>query len=167
MERSIEVLAAKQEISDVLSTYCRALDRMDEDLARSVWHGDGTADYPGLYRGSARGFLEWVWNAHGDLTGHSHQVSNALIEVDGDGAVSECYVTAVLEYEATNGTLAHRIVRGRYLDRWARRHGRWAIVHRRFVPDLQPEVISIERRGTTVDSGHGTRDRDDPSYEFL
>lgn len=117
MEASLERLVAKHEIADVLSTYCRALDRMDEGLARSVWHPDATADFPGLYQGSAAGFIEWVWEMHAGLTGHWHQVSNAIIEVDGELAVSECSVTAVLEYEARDGAVVHRVVRGRYLDR--------------------------------------------------
>ena len=43
--QEFEVLLAKQEIRDVLSRYCRGLDRMDKEMAYSVWHEGGTELY--------------------------------------------------------------------------------------------------------------------------
>lgn len=37
--QQVEILLAKQEVRDVLSRYCRGLDRMDKEMTYSVWHG--------------------------------------------------------------------------------------------------------------------------------
>ena len=48
---SLDALLDTQAIRDVLSRYCRGLDRMDRPMAESVWHEGGTADYVGIYSG--------------------------------------------------------------------------------------------------------------------
>lgn len=158
-------LAAKQAITEVLYRYCRGLDRMDRELADTVWHADGTAHYVGMYEGSGQGFLDWVWVQHQALTRHSHQITNVLIEVDGDRAASEAYVTVALRIKVGDDR-TDIVSRGRYLDRWSRRDGRWAIDGRVFVEDLQ----SVAPLGP-VESADGSpasrRDPDDPSYAVL
>jgi hypothetical protein len=60
--------------------------------------------------------------------------------------------------------MVENLYRGRYVDRWSRRDGRWAIDHRQFVPD---SYTRIEFDHPTVDSPYlavARRDRDDPSY---
>ena len=165
----VDELVAKQAITDVIYTYCRALDRMDWDLAHTVWHADGTADYgAGMYQGTGAGFLEWVWQQHAAMMGHSHQITNVLIEVDGDRAASEAYVTAALRLEQDANAQATEIVsRGRYVDTWSRRDGRWAIDHRRFVEDFTTTyaVTAMEPADAALRSSR--RDRDDPSYAAL
>lgn len=155
-------LVAIQEITEVLYRYCRGLDRMDRELADTVWHVGGTADYIGMYDGTGHGFLDWVWVQHEALYRHSHQITNILIEVDGDRAASEAYVTVALRIKAGEDR-TDIVSRGRYLDRWSRRDGRWAIDARVFVEDLQ----SVTPLGP-VESADGSpasrRDRDDPSY---
>jgi hypothetical protein len=132
-----------------------------------VWHLDGTADYGELFRGSADGFIAWVWASHATLARHSHQVTNVLIDVDGDRAVSEAYVTVALRTKPdAEGRAAEIESRGRYIDRWSRRDRRWAIDRRRFVEDLQ----RVHDAGGLTDEdrpGGSRRDADDPSYEVL
>ena len=56
-----------------------------------------------------------------------------LVDVDGDRAVSEAYVTVALRTaDPSSDSLVDIVSRGRYLDRWSQRHGRWAIDARRF-----------------------------------
>ena len=95
-EQALQDLLDKDAIRDVLHNYCRALDRMDKPLARSVWHEDGTAHYHDIYEGSGYGFVDWVWTAHAAMARHSHQIANSRIRIDGDQAVSEAYVTVAL-----------------------------------------------------------------------
>ena len=163
---TVDELVAKQAITDVIYTYCRALDRMDWDLALTVWHTDGTADYgANMFQGTGSGFVEWVWAQHAAMMGHSHQITNVLIEVDGDRAASEAYVTAALRLESDENATATEIVsRGRYVDTWSRRDGRWAIDHRRFVEDFTStyQVTAMEPADATLRSSR--RDREDPSY---
>ena len=161
-EQEMQVLADKLAIRDVLSKYCRGLDRMDKAMVLAVFSDDCTALYYDIYEGTGHGFVEWVWEAHAAMERHSHQITNALIEVDGDSAVSESYVTVVLWMESPE--LTEITARGRYLDRWQRRDGQWKIVHREHVLDtharngipLKDEVNSESRR-----------DQSDPSFKFI
>ncbi len=159
-----DALAAKQEISEAIFRYCRGVDRMDRALTLSVWHPGGGADYTPWYNGDAAGLIDWLWPAHATTAGHTHQVSNVLIELDGGRAVSESYFTAVLRLERPDGRLVDRIVRGRYLDVWSHREGRWAIEQRRVVQDL--ESVSDVRTTATSD-GATRRGPDDPSYSLF
>ena len=135
---------------------------MDRPLALSVWHPDGTADWGEMYQGLGSGFIDWVWNVHGEFERHSHQISNILIQVDGEQAVSESYVTVALWARPDSLRVVEMVGHGRYADRWSRRGGRWAIDHRRYISDLQTSMdIPAEN---AMEGAEGRRDKSDPSY---
>jgi hypothetical protein len=167
-------VAAKQAITEVIYRYCRALDRMDRELADTVWHPDATADYGVTYKGSASGLLDRFWSSHAELLGHSHQVTNILIEVDGDQAGSESYAIGTLWDVPESGVLTRMVTFGRYFDQWSRRDDRWAIDHRRFVydvvllspPDADGRLGALAAQRLPQDTA-GRRDRTDPSYQVL
>ena len=160
----LQELASKQAIRDTLSHYCRGLDRMDKAMACSVWHDDGTAHYIDMFEGSGHGFVDWVWQAHEGMERHSHQMSNVLIEVEDNTAVSEAYVTVVLWTNPDNNGQQQEIIgRSRYLDRWSLRDQRWAIDHRTHVLDMQ--TIQPLTRGEV--NKQSSRDLDDVSYSLL
>lgn len=160
----LEVLTAKQEIRDWLARYCRAMDRMDEALARSVYHVGARFVYEGMFEGTGDEFVDWVWKMHAGMARHSHQINNALIEVGGDRAVSEAYVTAALWTQPdAEGRQSEVVVRGRYLDRWSRQKGGWAIDARTFLADTQS--FTPIRTGAVAPSS--TRDESDPSYALF
>ena len=158
----------QQSIREVLYRYCRAMDRMDHQLGSSVWHPGGTADYGVIFEGTGQGFVDWVMVTHAGLDRHSHQIANVLIEVNGDQAASEAYVTACLRSKpAENGEVVEITSRGRYLDRWSRREAGWAIDHRIYVGDIRQETT---REATPIDidtTNSSRRDRLDPSYAVL
>ena len=158
--RLLHELAAKDEIRAQIYNYARGLDRMDRELATRVWHSDGTANYIGTYEGTGAGFVDWVWPRHETMTAHSHQVTNVLIEVDGDTAVSEAYVMASLHTQAADGA-STLLVRSRYADTWSKRDGRWAIDHRIAITDMRTTSVADEPGEPT----EGRRDRGDPSYQ--
>jgi hypothetical protein len=166
--RAVDELLAKQAITEVIYTYCRALDRMDRALASSVWHEDAVATYPGMHEGTGEGFLDWVWPVHAAMERHSHQITNILIEVDVDAgtAVSESYVTVALRTLVGDGRARDIVSRGRYLDRWSVRDGRWAIDHRRFVGDIG-QVHDVDLAGDIAVTSAARRDPTDPSYEVF
>jgi SnoaL-like domain len=150
-------------ITDLIYRYCRAMDRIDHELGYSIWHDDGTADYGAdVYVGSGRGFIDHVCAAHAGLLAHSHQVTNIIIEIDGDRAGSEAYVTATLRM-MRGETLTQMMVWSRYIDSWSKRDGRWGIDHRIAVIDFD-EIRAVTPMRTT---SRARRDRDDPSYEVL
>jgi hypothetical protein len=134
MADSLEDLLAKQAITEQLYSYCHGLDRFNREQA-SIWHEGGTADYEEIFQGTGEGFLDWVWPVHQGCESTSHQVTNMLITVNGDRAESETYVTAALRMGDNDA-----VARGRYIDTWSRRDGRWGVDHRRYQTDIQQFV---------------------------
>ncbi|MCG3776535.1 MAG: hypothetical protein JW395_3394 [Nitrospira sp.] len=139
--KTIDELRDKQEITEVIHRYCHALDRNDRSMADTIWHADGTADYRNpdredgssvSFQGTGQAFLNWVFVSHATFEGTSHQVTNILIELDGDHATSASYVTAALWTATIIIT-----IRARYNDTWTRRDGRWAIERRCMEHDLR------------------------------
>jgi len=163
-DQLIQKLIVKQEIRDALSRYCRGLDRMDKEMASSVWHADSTALYYDMYEGTGHGFIDWVWVAHESMQCHSHQITNVLTRVDGDKAVSEAYISLVLwTLPSDDGKQMEIAVRGRYLDRWSFRDNKWAIDHREFVTDTH--TMRDLNKGPVSDKS--TRDMTDASFAFI
>lgn len=157
-------LQNKQEIYEALCKYCRGLDRMDKELAYSIWHKDGTAHYHDMYEGVGHGFVDWVWEAHALMERHSHQIANHIIIVDGDAAKSETYVTVTLWTLPDKENNQQEIIgRGRYLDQWSKRNGKWAIDHREHILDMQ--TINDLNRGYV--NKVSSRDASDPSFRLL
>ncbi|MFD2403711.1 nuclear transport factor 2 family protein [Novosphingobium soli] len=117
---------------------------------------------PTGYRGTGRGAIDWICEAHRGLLAHSHQVTNVNIVLDADRAGSEAYVTATLRMERA-GALMHMEIWARYCDRWSRREGAWRIDHRDTVIDYDSirEVTPMHRHQWA------RRDREDPSYKAL
>lgn len=157
-------LADREAIRELIYRYCRAVDRIDAELGYSVWHDDGTADYgEAIYLGTGRGAIDFICASHRALLGHSHQVTNITLTLDGDRAASESYVFATLRMAGEGSERAIGIW-GRYLDRWSKRAGRWGIDHRQTVLDFDEvrEVVSAH-----APQRYGRRDRHDPSYALF
>ena len=160
---ALQDLADRQAITGLIYRYCRSVDRLDIPLGHSIWHDDGTADYgEGVYQGNGRGVIDHICAQHLRTLHHSHQVSNILIDLDGDRAGSESYVTASLRVRSGE-QLKHMTVWGRYIDRWSRRNGRWGLDQRISIRDFDEvrDVIAM------YDHRTGRRDRSDPSYSVL
>ena len=153
---------AREAITELLHTYCRAVDRIDVPLGRSIWHEDATADYGATYRGPGADAIDHICAQHRKTLGTSHRVSNLLVRVEGARATSETYVNAAIRI-AHGGGQREIGVNGRYLDRWSLRGGRWGLDHREFVLDFD-EIRDVEPANGTCT---GRQDGSDPSYEYL
>jgi len=161
--QALQSLFDRQEITAMIYRYCRAVDRLDIPLGHSIWHEDGVADYgAGVYQGPGRGVIDHICAQHRQTLHHSHQVTNILIDLDGDRAGSESYVMASLRV-ASGQQLRQISVWGRYIDRWSRRAGRWGLDQRTSIRDFDEirDVAEMQRHAT------GRRDRTDPSYAAL
>jgi SnoaL-like domain len=80
---ALDTLIAVHDINDVLCRYCRSMDRVDVELGYSVWHENGTADYGQYYKGTGRGFIDWVAEYHRNLINHMHCITNPLMHFTG------------------------------------------------------------------------------------
>lgn len=159
---SLQAIADRQAITDLIYRYCRAVDRLDHELGYSIWHDDGMVEYGDYYQGGHRDLIDKICASHLQVQYHSHQMTNIIIELDGDRASSESYVTAYLRLER-NGQLKQMTVLSRYVDTWSRRNGRWGIDKRIAIRDLD-EIRDIAPMSP---ANEGSRDKSDPSYAVL
>jgi hypothetical protein len=162
MSSEVQALLDKQAITEALYTYCRAVDRIDEALGYTIWHEGAEADYGRIYQGDARGLIDFICASHRKAIVHSHQVTNILIKLDGEGARSEAYITSAMRL-MHEGELKQITTRGRYLDHWSRRAGRWGIERRTYVHDLD-EIRAVTPAFTPPSFA---LDKSDPSYALF
>ena len=177
---SLAELAAKQAITEVIHRYCRGMDRMDRAITLSCWHPGGTDDHAPVYKGSAEGFVEWLWPVHADMTTTRHVVSNILIDLDpsGDTAGAETYWSLVLR--VPRGDKVYDIIGGgRYMDRFERIDDVWAIRHRTSIMDVNRVELVRETSADFADAPlivpnnpeaspvHWARDPSDYSYAVI
>jgi hypothetical protein len=175
---TMQELAAKQAISEVIHRYCRGMDRMDKELTLSCWHPGGTDDHAPLFAGTAEAFVEWLWPVHGAMLMTRHVVSNIIIELQGDHAGAETYWTVFLR--VPQGNEAFDIIGGgRYVDRFECIDGVWALRHRQSILDwdrVDPVKLTmmdfserplIEAHDPDVPATIGSRDRSDFSYSVI
>ena len=114
-----------EQIRQAALRYCRGVDRLDADLMFSAYHPDATDDH-GTYVGPARGLCDRVVHSHRRYDATMHCVLNHTIDlVDDSHATGEVYNVTYLKRGDILDTWW-----GRYLDRYERRDGRWAIAHR-------------------------------------
>lgn len=163
----LEDIAADLEIRQVLARYCRAVDRGDVALLKSVYHPDATDDH-GTFVGSGHDFATaLVPSMDGGTLSSQHHVTNVLIERDGNCANVESYVLAFHPVRDEDGEV-HAVAGCRYLDRFEKREGAWRIADRRVVMDLSRRALAGERwRLEDAFSARGGRREADPSDGFV
>jgi len=156
-------LLDRNEITEALYTYCRAVDRVDRELGYSIWNEGAEVDYgEAIFIGSARGVIDHICDSHLKGIAHSHQIANVIIKLDGDRAFSEAYVNSAMRM-MHDGELLQVNTRGRYLDRWSRQAGRWRIDERVFVNDFD----EVRRAVPGSIPPRLTLDRSDLSYALF
>jgi hypothetical protein len=167
MTEPLQVLLDKQALHELVLSYCRACDRRDYTLLRSLYHDDAIDDHGAMFRGPAAAYLEWLPAVLANFEATVHSISNALFVVRGDHAQGELYTTA---YHRTFAPQARDIViGGRYLDRYERRAGVWKFLHR----SLALDWCRVDRVDHSVyaefaaGAPPGRTDGQDPSYLAL
>jgi hypothetical protein len=172
MERIQE---AKQEITEAIHRYPRGEDRIDRDLTRTIWTENAFLNYGNLHKKSATEFIKDNKNLESFFASH-HQVGNVLIDVQGDTANSEAYVTARFwNFIGNSGDLTELIAIGRYCDHWHYEDGKWRSTSRHFVLDMMyswtppriPDGKMLMEADRNPDAMEGRRAPDDPSYGFM
>ena len=187
--KDIQELIDRTRIYDVLTRYCRALDRCDVDLMRSVYWDDARDDH-GVFNGGAQEFAEFIireiqqWF---EVT--MHAIMNVHMELDDKTACTESYLFAYhkvrgdrekieeifgskylsqFDWSKVDGIPHVFYYGGRYVDRLEKREGEWKIAHRQVVMDWNHNEIS----SGIFDEGmfktltlRGTRGHSDPVFK--
>lgn len=131
-------LAAKQAITEVLYLYARGWDRMDEEALRACFHPDSTHSHAG-FEGLSHDFIDFGLKACRSVSGMSHLITNPMIVVTGDQAISECSFLAHHRRPRADGGVGEEdmFLKGRYLDRFEQRAGLWRIARREAFHDFE------------------------------
>ena len=188
-EAEIRELLDRQKCYDVLTRYCRALDRADVGLMKTVYWDDAVDEH-GVFEGNAQEFAEFiVREIQNWFEVATHYICNVLMEYYGDVMCAESYLISYCSVAsdpekvqtvygpsylaATGGSgAAHKqhafLMGGRYVDRLEKRNGEWRIARRRVVMDWNENWPS----GAIFDEGmftslhcRGTRDHSDLVYQ--
>jgi len=161
-------LTSRAEITEVVLRYVRAIDRCDEALLRSCFHGDARHRH-GSFEGSSSDFCAFAISICRQVEATHHQLGPVSIELAGEVAFTETYFTSHHRFGAAApaGGRPHedRFVGGRYVDRFERRDGVWKIAERRGVNEwLRYEPSSDGGFWEGPAEQRGRRDRRDPVY---
>jgi hypothetical protein len=164
---ALQAMLDKHQLHELVLTYCRASDRRDFALIRTLYHDDAIDDHGAMFSGPVDEFVAWLPGAMAQFEATQHSISNALFEVEGDRANGEIYALA---YHRTHPPDAQEIViGGRYLDRYERRNGAWKFVHRSLALDWcnVRAVDPAAYRQFAAGAALGRPGADDPSYAEL
>lgn len=168
-ELRIDILWSKDQIRDLAMRYCKACDRADMDLLRSLYHPGAIDEHGFNSSGTAEEFLDAIPAMQASIEVLQHNITNHIIAVDGDDAEGEVYILAYHRFPAEGGQVV-LITGGRYLDRYSRRDGVWKIAHRLCVADWSHRSIAAITPQTDFVEGNlaeGAMGPADPSYAFL
>lgn len=169
-EHALADLLAKQDITELLTRYLRAVDRGDIAALRACYQPGATEDHGGVFVGLASDYVDSVV---GPLTHprslSMHMLTNVLIEVDGDRATAECYVTAFARVRTAEGP-ADSLVGARMLDELHCIDGTWGIRHRQLLWEWNHDMAVREGWifglliADEADLRRGSKHPDDPVY---
>jgi hypothetical protein len=155
----------RHDIWQALLRYTRGIDRGDKALMASAYHPDAVDEH-GVAEDDPDQFTDWAigWHAENQFQ-HQHIVVNHSVELDGNTAHGETYYIFWGENRDAPPTLSF----GRYVDRYEKRAGIWAIAHRVCVNQLtgsfNPVDIPEEYLTMMRSTGPNTRDRNDISFD--
>jgi len=166
---SLEEMADRMAVYDVLTQHSRGVDRADEEILKSCYWPDAEVNY-GTFVGKAHEFCEMLPHGIKNFRLTQHCISNVAIQFRGPEASVETYVTALHFGVADVEPLSEMTYIGRYLDKMQKRDDTWKILHRTVLMDWNQTVPT-----TAIWDGplfgalkvRGTHHKDDPLYAFL
>jgi len=161
----LDYLMSRMDILDCINRIARGVDRLDRAIFRTGYHADAVLDF-GTHIGDPEQHMDFFFDLHARMQkAHAHTICNHTCEIDGDTAHAETYF--IFASENVTG-VPTTVAGGRYVDRFERRDGRWAIAVRKCVTtwNLTPEsAVSQQIAAAFALVGHVGRDREDISYQ--
>ncbi|MGE3624151.1 MAG: nuclear transport factor 2 family protein [Bdellovibrionales bacterium] len=167
----LQAVVDKSEIAEVIATFGRSLDRLDENLLRSVLQPDATIDLgPGVFQGTGNDYVHWVLGVLAGVKSSHHLLGPSLVTLEGDAALAETYFHAHFRLDKPTGR-EDVFMGGRFLDRLERRPagpaGIWKIMHRKQALDwVRTESVSDIFYHQNPDALWSYRAKTDPSYQM-
>lgn len=124
----LDRLESTEALRRLAYAYCQGIDRRDDALFRSVWHGDaewvlGPDTVISGIDAIVQTAVTGIWPA---FTETHHWTSNLVIHVEGERASGTCDVDATVR----DASGAWFRASARYDDVYERRSGKWGIARR-------------------------------------
>ena len=167
-EALLRELADREAIRHLVPAYCRAVDRRDFALLRTLYHPEAIDDHTPYYCGPASEFIAQLPQIMAVNRVTSHQITNLLVQLDGDCAEGEVGVLAYHLMETESGPVDF-LVGGRYLDHYVRSADGWQFMRRKIVldwSDRKPSgfdpAVAREHGAVVGEAGPA-----DPSYGYF
>jgi SnoaL-like domain len=136
-------LLDREAIRDCIARLARGEDRRDAALISASYWPDSVTDY-GVFKGNFDDYLAWVVPGSDAITNTQHMIGQSVIDLEGSSARVE---TQVISYHRINMGNEERdtVIGGRYLDRFEKRGGKWAIAKRMMLYDwFQDWGVSVD-----------------------
>ncbi len=164
---SMQEMANRMAIEDVLNKHSRGVDRADGDLLKSAYWPEAEVAYGG-FNGPAHRFCETLPTAIKRYAATAHRVTNVSIDFYDDDAVVESYVTAYHYLALDDAQDTEMTYVGRYVDHIQRRGDQWKIMFRRVVMEWNQNLTATAQFDGPTFSGlaRGGRAPTDPLYEM-
>ena len=102
---ALQKLLDKEAIRELVQIYCRAADRHDNELMRSLYHEDATDDHGSFFKGLAMEFIDKLPEIQVPMEILHHNVTTHNIELQGDRAEGEVYVLAFHKIRTDEGSI--------------------------------------------------------------
>jgi SnoaL-like protein len=166
VDADLRRLLDRQEIADLLTRYCRGVDRCDAELINSAFHPDAVDEhsYRRLSGTEVGPFL--AQRMQTAFKRSLHCLLQSRVALDGDAAGAETYFVAWLVREEDGREVVDQAA-GRYVDRFERREGEWRIVHRVVLPEVAVRLDRLASEHLSYLDDRPQRSREDVSYSAL
>ena len=162
---SLGMLVQERAIERTIHRYCRGVDRLLPEVVRSCFHEDAIDDHGDTERGRDE-LVDWMFGLLATYGSTMHLVGNLMVDVHNDVGLAETYGVAF--HRGPDGQPfepRRNLITGfRYVDRFTKRDGRWAIAHRVATTEWS-RVDDADGRWPFPDTlRRGSRDATDPIH---
>ena len=169
LDSKIQEILDKESIRELVYTYCRAADRHDNKLMRSLYQEDAYDDHGSFFKGKAMEFIDLLPEIQKSMGILHHNVTTHNIKLDGDMAEGETYIIAFHQVLTEEGDY-DVLIGGRYFDKYEKRNNVWKFSSRAVDADWvyvsDPSKVNLIHpmiQGAKI----GTPNKEDPSYEYF
>jgi hypothetical protein len=132
MAMELSEIADRVAIQDLMYRYAMAVDGRDWTLYRTVFSADAVIDYvdSGGIRADLETTVKWLAEMLAIFAGLQHNMTNHVVEIDGDQARACTYFIAYHTLVDGPGSECVLVVAGFYRDRLVRTASGWRISER-------------------------------------
>lgn len=164
-EARLALMLARDELHALVAAYCRAVDRADYEVLRSLYHPEATDAHGSFSTGGVEEFIAQLQAAEPYVRVSQHNITTTNFEIEDGTARGEIYCLVFHTFAGPEHDI-DVVIGGRYLDEYTRHDGRWKFSRRTIVADWayhnDPSRVDFSHPSTRG-SLRGKPGRADPS----